>query len=249
MLSDLAGMRLTESPASSPSPTPFTVHLKPITLDPGFVLGVVGVVATILAAFWAVWVSKRSVRREAEPIYRLTWTTLLELPTKSLYPPVDDPELRITYGGESVKVVRRGYLAYWNAGDDPIDPKTGLEDKPPRLVIPKAVVLAPPKILACSDDHIDFKARVDPLSPNSIELIFPFLKREQGALVEFLFTGDADFHKLEGRNKQAKDARFDGELRLYKRTTYWDRVLNNLIETMPVCNRSCSHSARCWCLG
>ena len=212
----------------------FTVGRIPIDL--GIIIGIFGVIAGIAGTVWGSRAIKKAARRDGEPKFRFTEQVLLRLPGKGRFPPVDDAGLAIFYNKTSVRDVRRGYLAFWNASKyGEIDPDKNVDKKPYQWAVSGLdgfFILqsaTSPRVVCCTRDDIAFQAVVNPEDPAVIDLTFKFLGPNQGALVEFLYTGVLQKGELRGLNKNAYDPKYDGDLRVYRKSSFGFVLEKNII--------------------
>jgi hypothetical protein len=174
----------------------------------GLAVGLLG----LAVAFWQ-W---RSQRNESEPYYRLTSHRIIgPFDPNSPFAAIPGVDLALMYRQEKIDAANRAFLAFWNHSKRTLDGESLLIEDPLRVeVAGDAFFLGEPRVLSTTREAIRFEASRDTGARGKIFLRFAFLAHDDGALVEFLFTGPSQDIALKGDLKSGRKPRRDGDLTL-----------------------------------
>ncbi len=186
-------------------------------------------------ALWGIRATRKAAVREPIIVWRMRTEIVLEVPKKR-FPPLSTEGLKVYYDGNPVTEVRRGHVALWNAGNGTLDPSSNLDGRALRLRFSgpqQVVVLASstsPTLVSCAGEELGLQVKAAPDDAAALELRFTHLPPKAGALIEFLFTGEIADQRMVGLNRQHREARLAGRLKLYSHWSGRRLVEHNLWE-------------------
>jgi hypothetical protein len=149
------------------------------------VLALAGTIAAVVVGWFFYWLGKK----ERRPLYTVVGNTVVRAD--------EDRHIEVLFKGESVPVVTRSAVAFWNAGREPIRRADLVGTHPLQAKLPTDVRVLDVNVLATTRPQIDFDWVSE--TDRNVGIDFSFLNRRDGGVIEILHTGMDPFEvKVEG---------------------------------------------------
>ncbi len=143
------------------------------------VLALVGIIAAVVIGWFFYWLGNKQRR----PLYTVVGNTVVRAD--------EDRYIEVLFKGESVPVVSRSAVAFWNAGRDPIRRADLVGTHPLQAKLAADVRVLDVNVLATTRPQIDFDWVSE--TDRNVGIDFSFLNRGDGGVIEVLHTGTAPF--------------------------------------------------------
>jgi hypothetical protein len=140
----------------------------------GVVLGVLGIVAAIGAAWW--------FGRGSRVVTQVSGTTLISAP--------DNDHIKVLYDHHQVRRVTQSFIWLWREGRGTVRGTDVVLADPVTINVPKGIRILNVSVAAQTNDTNNVKVVADSLDETRAVVTFDYLDPRQGAVIEVLHTGE-----------------------------------------------------------